>query len=221
MNHFFLFWYTLFFMALSPIYSSAFANNQTRHIEGQAIVAKPEKGFYLEPFTEFGQSSPTDGDSPRPSYGFGLNLGWMQASNLWTRLEPSFEIFSKSLNSTRRNIIIPIGASVKVAYAYRVGPNMYAGPAIGLGMGLASYQETRSEIKYESSSQVPVQTISGQFLVDFIAGTGLSFRTGIKASHYLMSVDELEFESNTIKLDKSTHFNSVEIIIALRLKFPS
>ncbi|NRA44833.1 MAG: hypothetical protein HRU09_07755 [Oligoflexales bacterium] len=201
--------------------NQAFATDPSRHIEGQTIVAKPETGFYLEPFAEFGQSNPTDGDSPRPSYGFGLNLGWIQASNIWTRLTPSFEIFSKALNSANREVIIPIGALFKIAYAYRIGNNLYAGPAIGLGMGLASYEQTKADISYESTSQIPLQTITGQFLVDFVASSGLSFRTGLKASHYLMSVDELEFNSTKVKVDESVHFNSIEFLFGFRLKFSS
>ncbi|MFK7826912.1 MAG: hypothetical protein AB8G05_22405 [Oligoflexales bacterium] len=198
----------------------AFASDPTEHIDAQTIVAKPEKGFYLEPFAEFGQSKPTDGGSPKPSYSFGLNIGFMQASNLWTRLEPSFEIFSKALNSANKEAIIPVGGMFRFAYAYRISPGLYAGPALGIGMGMSSYQETRSEIKYESSSQSPVQAIAGQFLIDFIASKQLSFRTGLKVSHYLISVDEIESNSNTIKLD-NVHFNCFELVFGLRLKFSS
>ena len=219
MKFFRMFFNSIPFVILFGLSTPAIANDPTEQINGQTIVAKPEKGFYLEPFAEFGQSSPTNGDSPRPSYGFGLNLGWIQASNLWTRLEPSFEIFSKALNAANQQAIIPVGGMIKIAYAYRIGPGLYAGPALGVGMGMGSYEETRSEIKYESSSTVPVQAVTGQFLIDFIASSTLSFRTGLKASHYLLSVDEIEFNSNTIKLDKSTHFNCFELVFGLRLKF--
>ena len=188
-------------------------------IADQTIDATAETGFYIEPFAEFGQSFPTNDESPRPSYGFGLNLGFFQVSNLWTRLEPSFEIFSKTLNAANQQAIIPVGGMLKIAYAYRIGPGLYVGPALGAGIGIGSYAEGRSDIKYESNSSVPAQVVTGQFLIDFIGSDTFSFRTGLKVSHFLLSIEEIESETSTIQLFESTRFNCFELVFGLKLRF--
>lgn len=211
----------LSFVMFCLIHQGSYASETNDQLQDQTIVAKPERGFFLEPYGEFGQSSPTDGKSPRPSYGFGLNLGWMQANNLWTRLEPSFEIYSKAIGSQNRDLIVPIGGMIKIAYAYRISSGLYSGPAVGIGMGLGTYEETFADVTYQSSSSVPVQLVSFQYLLDFIANGGLSFRTGLKVSHYLASIDEVELDSLKFKRDELVHFNSLEIVFGLRFKFTS
>lgn len=105
----------------------------------------PTSHFFADGGFSIGQSRQVGRGSPRASYLGSAEFGYTKYSGVWSRVEPSLQLFTGAIGSGDAKMAVPVGGLVKIGYGYSLGSRMFGIWRLGAGGALADFDYSDSD----------------------------------------------------------------------------